>query len=57
MLVYDRATSQVAHRHFYDLPQYLRAGDALVLNETKVIPRAGCWARKKNRRAGGDPAA
>ncbi len=38
MLVYDRATSQVAHRHFYDLPQYLRAGDVLVLNETKVIP-------------------
>ena len=38
MLVYDRATSQVAHRHFYDLPQYLRAGDALVLNDTKVIP-------------------
>ena len=38
MLVYDRLTGEVAHRHFYDLPQYLRAGDALVLNETKVIP-------------------
>lgn len=38
MLVYDRSTGEVAHRHFYDLPQYLRAGDALVLNETKVIP-------------------
>ncbi len=38
MLVYDRLTDTVEHRHFYDLPQYLRAGDALVLNETKVIP-------------------
>ena len=26
------------HRHFYDLPEYLRPGDALVINETKVIP-------------------
>lgn len=38
MLVYDRATRNIAHRHFYDLPDYLRPGDALVLNETKVIP-------------------
>jgi S-adenosylmethionine:tRNA ribosyltransferase-isomerase len=38
MLVYDRLTGEIAHRHFYDLPQYLRAGDVLVLNETKVIP-------------------
>ena len=38
MLVYDRLAGTVEHRHFYDLPQYLRAGDALVLNETKVIP-------------------
>lgn len=26
------------HRHFYDLPEYLEAGDVLVLNDTKVIP-------------------
>ena len=26
------------HRHFYDMPDYLRPGDALVINETKVIP-------------------
>lgn len=38
MLVYDRATQAVEHRHFYDLPMYLHAGDVLVLNETKVIP-------------------
>ena len=38
MLVYHRTDAVVEHRHFYDLPQYLRAGDLLVLNETKVIP-------------------
>ena len=26
------------HRHFYDLPEYLHPGDALVINETRVIP-------------------
>lgn len=38
MLVYDRADKSVRHLHFYDLPQFLRPGDTLVLNETKVIP-------------------
>ena len=38
MLVYDRATRAIRHMHFYDLPQFLHRGDALVVNETKVIP-------------------
>lgn len=38
MLVYHRGTGLIEHRHFYDLPEYLRAGDALVINQTKVIP-------------------
>ena len=38
MLVYDRADQSVRHLHFYDLPRFLNPGDALVLNETKVIP-------------------
>lgn len=33
------------HRHFYDLPQLLRAGDLLVFNESRVIP-ARVMARK-----------
>ncbi|MDR3710916.1 MAG: tRNA preQ1(34) S-adenosylmethionine ribosyltransferase-isomerase QueA [Capsulimonadaceae bacterium] len=37
LLLVNRETGQVAaHRHFYDLPEYLRAGDLLVLNETRV---------------------
>ncbi len=38
LLVYDRADRSIRHLHFYDLPQFLRSGDSLVLNETKVIP-------------------
>ena len=38
LLVYHRRNRSLEHRHFYDLPEYLNPGDALVLNETKVIP-------------------
>ena len=38
MMVVHRAENQIEHRHFYDLPEYLRPGDALVVNETRVIP-------------------
>ncbi len=32
------ATGSLAHHHVRDLPEFLEAGDALVLNTTKVIP-------------------
>lgn len=38
LLVVPRAGGPLAHRHFYDLPEYLRSGDVLVINETRVIP-------------------
>ena len=38
LLVYHRDTGAVEHRHFYDITEYLRPSDALVINETKVIP-------------------
>ena len=38
MLVYDRSEKTISHKHFFDLPNYLRKGDVLVINETKVIP-------------------
>ena len=38
MLVLDRASGELAHRHISDLPAYLRPGDLLVLNDTRVIP-------------------
>lgn len=38
LLVYDRATDTVKHKHFYDLPSFLKKGDLLVVNNTRVIP-------------------
>lgn len=38
LLVLDKNTGARAHQHFYDLPTYLRAGDTLVFNDTRVIP-------------------
>ncbi len=38
MMVLDRKSGEIAHRHFFDLPEYLRAGDVLVINDSKVIP-------------------
>jgi len=38
LLVMDRAGGGVEHRTFLDIPEYLRAGDVLVLNDTRVLP-------------------
>ena len=38
MLVLDRARETIAHRQFVDLPQFVRPGDLLVLNNTRVQP-------------------
>lgn len=38
LLVYDRVTGQTEHREFKDVVKYLRAGDVLVVNNTKVLP-------------------
>ena len=38
LLVLDRESGEIEHRHFYDLPEYLNAGDCLVLNDSRVLP-------------------
>jgi S-adenosylmethionine:tRNA ribosyltransferase-isomerase len=38
LLVYDRSTGTIRDRHVYDLPELLRSGDILVLNDTRVLP-------------------
>jgi S-adenosylmethionine:tRNA ribosyltransferase-isomerase len=45
LLVLDKKTGNISHRHFYDLPNLLRSNDLLVLNDTKVLP-ARLFARK-----------
>ena len=42
LLVLDKATGETEHRHFYDLPEYLRPGDCLILNNSRAArPLAG----------------
>lgn len=38
LLVMDRRSGKLTHRHFYEITDYFRPGDCLVLNDTKVIP-------------------
>ena len=38
LMVYSRAEDKVTHAHFRDLTRFLREGDLLVINNTKVIP-------------------
>ncbi len=47
LLVYDRKSGAVEHKIFRDILQYLRAGDVLVVNNTKVLP-ARLYARTVN---------
>ena len=45
LMVVNRHTGEITHRHFHDLPDYLEPGDLLVHNESRVIP-ARLFARK-----------
>ena len=38
LLVLDRQTGEVSHRYFYDILEYLRPGDCLVMNDSRVLP-------------------
>ncbi len=38
LLHLDKHTGAVEHGHFYDLPRYLKPGDCLVLNDSRVLP-------------------
>jgi S-adenosylmethionine:tRNA ribosyltransferase-isomerase len=46
LLIVHRATGQLEHRHFHDIADYLRPGDLLIANQSRVIP-----ARLAGRRA------
>lgn len=38
LLHLDKTTGEIEHRHFYEVKQYLRKGDCLVLNDSRVLP-------------------
>lgn len=38
LMVVDRKTGEIEHRHFYDVIDYLEPGDCLIINDTRVLP-------------------
>ena len=38
LMVMNRVTGEVSHRHFYDILDYLNPGDCLVMNDSRVLP-------------------
>jgi len=38
LLVLNKQSGEVTHRHFYDIVSYLKPGDCLVLNDSRVLP-------------------
>ena len=50
LLVLDKETGEIEHRHFRDIVSYLKPGDCLVINDTKVIP-ARLFGVKEDTRA------
>lgn len=38
LMVLDKNSGEIAHKHFYDIVDELNEGDALILNDTKVLP-------------------
>jgi len=38
LLVMDRRSGEVKHQHFYDIIDYLKPGDCLVMNDSRVLP-------------------
>jgi S-adenosylmethionine:tRNA ribosyltransferase-isomerase len=46
LMCLDRYSGDIAHRYFYDLPELLREGDCLVLNDSRVLPARLLGARE-----------
>ena len=38
LMVLDRDSGKVEHRHFFDITEYLQPGDCLVMNDSRVLP-------------------
>ena len=45
LLCLDKHSGEIAHRHFYELPELLHEGDCLVLNNSRVLPARLIGAR------------
>src|SRR3974377_1098431 len=38
LVLHRTQPNQIDHRRFFELPEYLRSGDVLIVNDTKVVP-------------------
>ena len=47
LMILNKETGETAHKHFYDIADELKAGDTLILNDTKVIP-ARLYGRRED---------
>ncbi len=50
LMVLDRATQSIEHKHFYDLVNYVSSGDVVVINESKVM-QARLYGKKERTNA------
>lgn len=48
LMVLDKKTGEVSHHVFKEIVKYLRPGDCLVLNNTKVIPARLFWRERRH---------
>lgn len=48
LLVVNKKTGKLAHKHFYDIVDYLNPGDCLVMNNTRVIPARLYGSKEKS---------
>lgn len=48
LLVVNKKTGKLAHKHFYDIVDYLNSGDCLVMNNTRVIPARLYGSKEKS---------
>ena len=47
LLILEKQSGKIKHKHFYDIADYLQKGDVLVLNNTKVFPARLIGKRKE----------
>jgi S-adenosylmethionine:tRNA ribosyltransferase-isomerase len=47
LMICDRNTGDIRHSHFFDIPEYCKKEDVLVLNSSKVIP-AKIWGKRED---------
>ena len=51
LLVMNKTSGELEHRHFYDITEYLQPGDCLIVNDSRVLPARNLRKQKRYRRS------